>query len=284
MFLLLGLSILAASVNSLVLHKVRASKKSTIFRFNLYCSLVWCVILFFVSKGNISINCDVLLWGFLYGIVQALFILFKTLAMSSGSVSISTLIGNSSLIISIAVSRILWKEPVSVPQVICVALLLFSIFLCTYKKSDAEYKPGWKYYVTLFLITAASVGIIFKAFSKAADGAYSNSMMFVSALVMAACYLLLSIVSGSFRPKNKPAGRRFLLYALSAGILSCLYNRLNIYLSGALDAIIFFPTFNGGVILLSAVLSIVTFKEKLRKKQIVGLLIGTAAICAANIL
>jgi drug/metabolite transporter (DMT)-like permease len=84
--------------------------------------------------------------------------------------------------------------------------------------------------------------------------------------------------------KVSPGNRQFVLLALVSGLLSCVYNRLNIYLAGNIDAVIFFPSFNGGVIILSALLSVLLLREKLNIKQIFGLLSGAAGICIIGIL
>lgn len=286
MYYLLGLSVLAASFNSIVLNKAQVNKKTKIFAFNLIVSLVWCIILFVVSKGSIRLNVQVLFWGIAYGITQALFVLFKTAAMSSGSVSITTLIGNTSLLISVFVSLLIWKETISVIDVLGLCLLLVSIFLCTYKKTEASYTSKWKYYAVFFLIFAAGVGIVFKAFGKSGNLEYCGDMMFVSALVMVICYLVACLFTGGWHLKNAASGEKskFVIYAIACGSLSCLYNRLNIFLSGSMDAIIFFPVFNGGVVLLSALFSVLLCKEKLAQKQKIGLLIGIIAISVIGIL
>ena len=66
----------------------------------------------------------------------------------------------------------------------------------------------------------------------------------------------------------------FCIFAVLSGCLSCLYNRLNIYLSGALDAVIFFPAFNGGVIIASTLLGVICLKEKLSRWQTAGIFLG----------
>ena len=61
-------------------------------------------------------------------------------------------------------------------------------------------------------------------------------------------------------------------------VSSTVYNRLNIYLSGAMDSVVFFPIFNGGVILLATLCGIWFYGEKLQARQILGLGIGTVSI------
>lgn len=283
---LLIISILAASMNSVVLSKAKANGKSEIFKFNLIISVVWLIILFTFNKGHVYLDGQVLFWGIAYGITQTLFILFKTAAMSTGPVSITTLIGNSSLIVSIIVSLMVWKEQINITDIIGLVLLIVAIFMCTYRKDDTNSSPKWKYYTALFLVCASGVGIVFKGFGKTAGTEHCGDMMLVASAVMVVCNFVICMFTGGIRIKNTTCGsiKKFLIFALISGVLSCIYNRLNVFLSGNLDAIIFFPSFNGGTILVSTLLSVLLCSEKLVIKQAVGLLLGISAICLIGIL
>ncbi|HBL82268.1 MAG TPA: hypothetical protein DD391_06665 [Clostridiales bacterium] len=286
MYYLLGTSILAASLNNILLNKAQITEKSKLFRFNLFGAFMWCIILFVANKGSVHIDSQVLFWGIVYGLTQSLFILFKSAAVGSGSVSVTTLIGNCSLFISVLVSLIVWGESVTVIDVLGLVILLAAIFMCTYKKTNTSYTSKWKYYVFFFFVFAALVGIVFKAFGKMGNLDYCGDMMFVSAVVMVICYSVICLFQGGFKYSSakKTIKNECFLYAIACGILSCLYNRLNIFLAGNIDAIIFFPAFNGGVILLSTFLGMWLCKEVLAQKQKIGILAGVIAICLTGIL
>ena len=276
---MLGLSVFSASFNSILLNKSDASNKDTVFKFNFMCSLVWCVLLFFANGCTVHINSQMLLWGLLYGIAQTCFLLSKTEAMSTGPVSVTTLIGNSSLLVSVFVSMLLWNEAVTYTKAVGLILLCISIFLCTYKGEKGSHEPQWKLYVLLFFVFASMVGLIFKAFGKTGNLEYSGDMLLLSAIIMAVSNFAVCLFTEN-RAMNRIILRKRLLYfALASGVLSCLYNRLNIFLSGSMDAIIFFPIFNGGTILLSTLLSVFFLKEKLMLKQKIGILTGILSIC-----
>ena len=288
MLVLLLFSIFAASLNSAVLHKAELSEKGAIYKFNLFGTLVWCVCLFIANGGRLHFDTTALLWGCVYGVTQALFILFKTAAMNSGPVSITTLIGNCSLVVSVVVCFILWNEPISLADMIGLALLMLGLTLATYKKSNGTFTKKWAVLSFLFLVLGAGVGITFKAFGKSGGTAYTSDMMIVAAFVMLISYTAICLFTGGFASKSnkytKKEKRLFIILALVSGLLSCLYNRLNIYLSGILDGVIFFPSFNGGVVVLSTVVSMIIFNEKLSVKQLLGLLLGISGICIIGIL
>lgn len=282
--LLLFITVITASLNSTLLHKAKVSGSGRIYLYNLIGAAVWCIALFSVNAGKLYLDKNVLIWGFVYGITQALFILFKTAAMNSGPVSVTTLIGNSSLLVSVAVSYLLWSEPISVSDIIGLILLMIGIFLTTFKPQGGKVAKRWLFASIAFLLCAAAVGIIFKAFSKSGAG-HTGDMMLVASVVMLITYTFMCFITKGFRSYNAQTkeGRTLIITAVVSGILSCLYNRLNIYLSGVLDAVIFFPAFNGGVMVLSTVLSVLFLRERLSIRQIVGLIAGVSGICIIGI-
>lgn len=283
---LMLLSIAAASLNSCVMNISRVRKKDEVFFFNFIGAVVWLCILLAVNGGLPKINSAVLVWGMVYGFIQAMFIFFKTEAMSNGSVAVTTLLGNSSLLISVAVSLFVWKETVGIWDVLGLALLCMAVFFCVYKKSNQAYTSAWKYFAVFFLIFAAAVGLVFKAFGKSSAAGFSGDMMLISAGFMTLFYAAACLMCGGFKPKRDAKGgyKFFFAAAVASGMLSCLYNRLNIFLSAELDAIIFFPFFNGGVVLLSTLIGVYICKEHLSKMQIWGIILGIISICVIGIL
>jgi drug/metabolite transporter (DMT)-like permease len=254
------------------------------------------VILFAANGFRLDISRDVILWGVVYGLTQAAFILFKTLAMNSGPVSITTLIGNFSLIISIFVCFVCWQEAVGAFDILGLVLLLFGIVFAVYKKGGVGFSKRWKIFVVAFLLLSAAIGIVFKAFSKTEGAGSAADMMLVSSVVMLTAYGVMygisKITAGEHQARQRESGSkrfnrdlmRFCIFAVLSGCLSCLYNRLNIYLSGALDAVIFFPAFNGGVIIASTLLGVICLKEKLSRWQTAGIFLGLLVIVVIGIL
>lgn len=67
--------------------------------------------------------------------------------------------------------------------------------------------------------------------------------------------------------------------AIFSGAALGMIHSLNLYLSGVLPSIVFFPIVNGGLILMTAMVSVVVFHERLKVKQIAGLILGVIIIC-----
>ena len=65
---------------------------------------------------------------------------------------------------------------------------------------------------------------------------------------------------------------------LISGVCVAVNNKLNLYLSGVIDSVIFFPVVNGGGLVLTTLASLLIFKERLRAKQWIGILFGIASV------
>ncbi len=282
-YLLLLASVAAASLNSVLLHKLDEDRDA--FEFNMYTSFIWMIILFACNGFKITFTKQAVLFALLYGTIQVMFQVSKAKAMSAGPVSITTLIGNCSLLLSTAVGVIVWREKVTVFQVLGLIMLLAAVIYCSYSKQNTAHTAKWKFYCVVFFVFAASVGIVFKTFSKSGSNDCTGNMMFFAAVVMSLMLLCITLFNKrkSTAVKNK-FDRKYLMLVLSCGILSCLYNRLNIYLTGQLPSIVFFPSFNGGVVLASFLMSKFILKEKLRIKQTIAILIGALAICIVGVM
>lgn len=62
------------------------------------------------------------------------------------------------------------------------------------------------------------------------------------------------------------------------GICFAVLNRLNLYLSGVVDSAVFFPIVNGGSLILTMIAAIVVFRERLTRKQWIGIVLGVLAV------
>ncbi|MEE1050206.1 MAG: GRP family sugar transporter [Clostridia bacterium] len=279
--LMLLTTITFASINSAALHTIDFSEKGRVFRFNLGCSVIWALVLFILG-GRLEFSPNIIIFGGIYAAAQVLFLIFKAKAMSLGSISLTTLIGNMSLVLSTIVGVLIWNESVGISQIIGILMLIISIIICTYEKSELKNTRGWIICCVLFFVFAAAVGVIFKAYSKTGEN-INNMMLFASILMT----IFLAISSAAVRDKTKShtkVEKAYISKLILCGIISCFYNRINIYLSGAMDSVVFFPSFNGGTIILSAVVGIFAFKEKLKKKQLFGIVMGIASILIIGIM
>lgn len=284
-YLLLCLSILFASANNLLLHRFgnRAlDSPGGVLLFNAAVSGIWVIILggTAIVSGGLRFDAGSVCWGILYGVVTAAFLFFKMQAMATGPVSLTAFIGCASLLISTGFGVFVLGEGAGVLQTVGVAILMIALFLVVSPKNDHGEK-SWKLWCSGFFTCSAAVGIIFKLHQRSGSASKINEMMFAAALTSVLLFTVMSFaVSEKHRPKPIPVTA--VGYLIACGIAGCVYNRLNIFLAGQLPSVVFYPTFNGSVILISTLCGLIFFKEKLKARQAVGIAAGAAALMLAS--
>lgn len=281
-YILLGLSIVLATSNNVLLHGYGNQKRmKCTFLFNFYTAIVWIVMLFGLLGTIPKLTVETVGYGVLYGVFQGLFLFFKMKAMGTGSISVTTLVGNCSLIISTLLGVVIWQEQIQLFQIIGVVLLIVAMYLCTQTSKGEKSARQWKYYCAGFFVVAGTVGVVMKIYSKAVPEEV-GSVILISSLVMAIMHLIFYF---AFSVKDKEAvgfTKRDYIFIILCGLVSCGYNRLNSYLTGALASIIFYPIFNGTTILCSTLGGKLIFKERFTKRQIAGFVIGIIALALAG--
>lgn len=317
LYLFLAVSVLAAVANNMLLHlPILKRCRVNEFAFNGGVAAVWIVLLLAFNGGLHGYSSDTFLYGALYGIVLAGFLFCKMQAFANGPIHFTSLIGSSSFILTTVFNAVYWKEAVSPWQIAGIVLMLAAVFLITYRprRESTEQKQKltwkWKIYAAFFFLFSALTGIIFR-FHQAADAARTDEMMIFASAVVIALLAILGSGAALFGRRRRPAAestpaaeqqsavqpsdggtaaaesgvlpvkKRVLAVGaltLACGVAGCVYNRLNIYLSGAMANAVFFPLFNGGNIILSTLAGWLLFREALSKMQMAGIACGMAAV------
>lgn len=300
MYSLLIIAIACAGINNILLHILSAKKiKYDPLLFNALISFVWVVGLFFYNLGWRSYTSQTLFWGVIYGAALAGFIYFKTMAMAAGPIALTALIGCSSFVITTLFNAIYWQERLGFFEIAGILLMLTAVLLINYKptKKDADFKRKgtirWQIYCLFFFLFSATTGIIFR-FHQSIDKANTDEMMILAASLTTLVLIVLFFIKRVMKSKQgirvegekKTVAMRgigpIIGVALGCGIVSCIYNRLNIFNSGVLPSTLFFPIFNGGVVILSFFSGWIFFKEKPTLIQILGVGIGILAILTVS--
>ena len=100
---------------------------------------------------------------------------------------------------------------------------------------------------------SGAVGILQKIFRNSADAGETSSFLLLSFLLLAGLSALCCAARKA-APDAPHFGRTGTLLAVLIGCCTGVTNRLNLFLSGVLPSVIFFPAVNGGCVLLTGVL------------------------------
>lgn len=282
-YFLLFISVLIDTLKNIFLNlfgKDDTQNAYDAYLFNAVC----CVggLVFLICAGpKFSISTFSITMAIFFAVVTAMAQFFLLMSMATGSMSFSVLFSYLGLIIPTAYSIISGSQAIKAYQFVGLLLMIVTLYLGVGAKSKTKVTLKWILYSTGSFISWGMVGLLQLLHQTSPYKNESSGFLIWSFAIMTVLFYFLYFLT----KKNPVIPPGYLIkskvtwLALGAGLILGATNKINLYLSGVLPSIFFFPIVNGGVIILSGIASIVVFKEKLNKKQIAGIVIGIVSIC-----
>ncbi len=290
-YLLMLVSIAFASANSCVLHAfgnrgIRGLGDT--FYFNGGIASCWIVLLGLLSlvSGDFAISTGSIMYGCVYGVIICAFLLFKNLALTSGPVSLTMLIGSCPFILTTVFGVAFMKQSVSTLKLVGTAMIIVALVLCLKQDKSGEKKELsllWLIYSVAFFLAGGGVGIIYMLFGVSDSATEINAMMLCAAATATLLYFGVGSLIGAKNRERPAIHRSGLPFIIACGVASCVYMRMNLWLSTVIPAVIFFPVSNGSLVLITTATSRLLFGERLTKRQLVGMAVGIVAIVTVGL-
>lgn len=258
--------------------KKKLNSTSAVLSFNMLVYMI-CTVAFGALLFAGTISWYTVGLGILFGLVTSLAGVYTLLALTKGPMHLTLLFTTSSMILP-AMSGIFWGEQLSIAKLVGICVLLVFLYLSFEKNTSVKIGGAWFCYCLLAFLFQGAIGILQKIHQEHAYKEESAAFLFV-AFVVGEIFCLM---------RNKGKIDKVILdkKALGIGLLcgGCTFamNHINLKLSGILPSQLFFPLINGIPIVLSSLVSILVFHEKLTKRQTVGLIGGILSLCAICIL
>jgi drug/metabolite transporter (DMT)-like permease len=288
---ILILSLTAALVGSIT-KKYYTDKEPTGlsggFVFNAVSSLIAAVVLLCWGRfGTLSIFTLVL--GVAFGAVTALQGITNIAALQVGPMSYTSVIISFSTLISALSGVMFFDERLDWPQIVGIVLMLASFVLAT--KNDGNEKKAnlkWIFLCLIAFIATGGIGVMQKAHQSSTFKDELNAFLivaFVSSAIICAIFSTIlkkreSRFVGEKAKEKKSKKQVWLLLGImiASGVCVAVNNKFNLYLSGVMDSAVFFPIVNGGGLVLTTIVAVLLFKEKLTIKQWIGVVIGIGSV------
>lgn len=214
------------------------------------------------------------LFGIGFGFVTVLGSITKIHTLTIGPMYITNLIVAASMIIPTVFSTVYGDELSNLKLCFIITLVIF-MFITTFRKSESG-KVNTKWVVllacTFFLI--GSIGVLQRVFREQSFGDQT-------APFLASAFLVAFLFSGFMskgRCFEKVKDKRFLIVSVLSGACVYVNNHANLYLSGVLPNPLFIPLANGAPLVLTSIVAITIFKEKITWLQLIGLVGSTASL------
>jgi len=238
-----------------------------------------------------KIGWDGILMASMTAVCTVVFQSFYALALKTGPVSLTVLIGNFALFFTTVFCVAVYHESVYLTQLFGIAFLVLSMILSVKKGKDEKGVSGkWILFVALMTIANSAASVFMKVFTMDMSARFENSqntfmvIAYAIAAVLGFVFYFLSAHTG--RREGNTYGffnRRVLLYALSIGVILGIYQKFYLIGLEKIDGGFLFPTYSGMQSLCMTVIGILFFKDKLSVRQIFGVACGIICVVLMNV-
>ncbi len=238
--------------------------------------------LFFVfcSIGTFSFDSGILPYSIAFGGFYCMSLFGGLNAIRTGPLSISVLVNQCGLIIP-TLYGILWLgDDIGVCGYVGIALLFAALAFVNLKNEKMQFSRSWFFWLAVQFVGNGMCSTVQKMQQMKFVGAYKNEYMIIALLLVT----LVSLIAGLCGNKN--VGRSILgalRYAPLQGIANGAVNLFVMMLTALLPTAILFPSISAGGMMITFVIALTIYKERLSKIQILGYLSGIASVILLNI-
>jgi len=210
-----------------------------------------------------------------------------SVALKSGPVSLTVLIGNFNVLLTTAFSCLFLGDKLYWPQLLAIVFLVISMFLATESKGEeTRISRKWLLMALFTLFCAAVYGVGQKLF-LATDAGQLPGAQNTELIFMYLCSSLIGFILYAFNARKGEKSplafhKPVMLYSLAIGLILGVYQRLNIYTMAVVEGSFHFPTYAGLQSLTMTLVGIVLFKDRLSKRQMIGVVCGILSVILMN--
>ena len=286
----LPLALMCVLATSKVCVQSKASK-SFLKNFNdvclFNCGIFLVIALIFIySIPNASLPT----WAFAVAsaVFTVAFQLFYTKALSTGSVSLTVMMVNLSIVIPTLVSVAFYDEKLTVFRAIGILFTLGSIVCMTGKNSENKEPTNrkWLLFSVIAALSNSIANVALKIFNSSVYApereAFISASYLLAFVLTAVVCVVLFFLNKSAKTAKKKISWTPILFIVLIGVILAAFQWTNNYALSVIDGSIVFPVYSGGTVVLSTLAGVVFFKDKLTKKQLIGMCLGLVAVVFMN--
>lgn len=239
------------------------------------------MLFFFLTSGGIlNFNTGLLFYSAAFALAYGAALLGSVFSVSTGPLSITTLIMQCSLIIPTLLGIIFLKDNINIPGYAGITLLFIALILVNLKNEDMKFSPVWFLWITVGFFGNGMCSSIQKLQQLRFNGGYKSEFMIIALLIVS----LFTFFIGLLKNENlKETVTGSLKYAPFHGFANGVVNLFVMLLTATIPTAILFPSISAGGMAIAFIISITVYKEKLSKAQICGYFTGIASVILLNI-
>ena len=233
------------------------------------------------ADGKLEFSTAYLGHSVLFALSYSTTIITGMLALAVGPLSLTCLISSFSLIIPTIYGILVLNEPVSTTLLVGLGLLVVALILINLEeKGQKKITMKWILLMVFCFFGNGACSTVQKMQQIHFQGQYKSEFMIAALIISTVAIGIFALCTEKKQVlPNLKAG--FWLY-LICGVANGLTNFLVVFLSLRVAASVMFPVISAGGIVLAFLLSLLVYKEKLSKWQIIGSALGLVSVIFLN--
>ena len=254
------------------------------------CSAVCAVLLWALGGFGLPAASPFTLWlGAAFGLVTMAQTISNAAALRAGPWAYTSVITSLATIIPALSGVLFWNESIGVLQIVGMLLMIGCFVLSVDTTAGGEQRKASLHWLVLCLVAflcTGFIGVMQKIHQSSAYREELSGFLIVAFLVSAVCSIAVYLLypqknAAAAAASAEKSGKTLLIVAglfVLMGAAAALNNQFNLYLSGVMPSVVFFPVVNGGGLVLATLASVLLFREKLSRRRWIGLALGTASV------
>ena len=284
-YLLIPLTCILASTKILIQSKFAKDKTKTpldaIF-FNGIIFLTGAAVLWLVL--DVRLTPAALIAGLTVGLINLSYQLCFVSAFSHGPIALTSLISNISMVVPVVFSAIAYGEPLTLNRILGILVTIAALYFSTAVPKGGKLNVKWIVFTALAFLANCGSNIGIKVYLKSFAVGDSSSFVAVHFTASALFSLLVfALLTAKGNRCTYPINKTVFFTAGIIGIVLGVFNLIYAHAMSVLDATLLLPLYNGGTTLLVTLGTALLFKERLTKRQYIGIALGLVAIVLMSI-
>lgn len=265
-----------------VLRKLYSEKTQSagVYTFNVFAG-TGALLFFLLTMKDPVWDLGILPYAVIFAVSYLSAGIFGLKAIAVGSLSLTSLITNFSLIIPTFYGLLFLGERGGAFFFIGVTALFVALVLVNKSSESMPITGKWLFYVAIAFAGNGMCSLSQTLQQNAFNGAGKNELMIMALVLVVLGSAVMMLLQE--RKNLKVYIKLGTVKGLACGVANGIVNMLVMVLLGSMPASVVFPLITGGSIVFTYVISRTVFHEKLSKRQTIGFLLGIVSIVLLNL-
>ena len=285
-YFLLFLTALFIIFQKVCQDRYNAKRDSGVFFFSGMISF-FAMCFFAAVNRNWTWSKELIIPAIAFGLSYAAATVFVVLAIKNGSLAKTTLITSYSLMVPALAGLLILREPLGIPMLVGLVLLVLSLWLTNRQKASADAPKEkitlkWVVFVVLAFVGNGMCSTVQKLTPHFLGADINQNLYMIVALGLSSAVL----ISASFLTRETGLKDTLKIGAplsLLDGLFNGAVNYLAIYLNQFIPASVMFPVLSAGEIILIVPYALLVRREKFTASQWAGFCVGVVSVVLLNL-